>query len=73
MLVWTEILVGEVVTAQRVGMSRHDDRVSLAQMITHVEEAVAVTSRRTAGELDSDRMLVTEDFPELLNKLKAIS
>jgi uncharacterized protein with HEPN domain len=38
-------------------MSRHDDRVSLTQMITHVEEAVAVTSGRTAGELDSDRML----------------
>lgn len=38
-------------------MSRHDDRVSLTQMITHVEEAVAVTSGRTARELDSDRML----------------
>lgn len=39
-------------------MSRHDDRVSLAQMLDHAREAVEMAAGRTRGDLDSDRMLM---------------
>ncbi|MCU0664446.1 MAG: DUF86 domain-containing protein [Myxococcota bacterium] len=38
-------------------MSRHDDRVCVAQMISHVEEAVALMQGRKIEELDRDRLL----------------
>ena len=39
-------------------MSRHDDRISLAQMLDHAREAVAMAAGRTRHELDTDRMLM---------------
>jgi uncharacterized protein with HEPN domain len=37
-------------------MSRHDDRVSVAQMRDHVEEAMALANGRARADLDSDRI-----------------
>ncbi|HYK88343.1 MAG TPA: HepT-like ribonuclease domain-containing protein, partial [Acidobacteriota bacterium] len=37
-------------------MSRHEDDVSLRQMLDHIEEAVALTRDRSRAELESDRM-----------------
>ncbi len=38
-------------------MSRHDDRVSLRQMLEHSREAVDMGAGRTRADLDSDRQL----------------
>ncbi len=38
-------------------MSRHDDRVSLRQMLEHIEEAVALVKDRKQEDLDADRLL----------------
>jgi uncharacterized protein with HEPN domain len=38
-------------------MSRHDDRVTLRQMLDHAEEAVALAGDRTRTALAADRML----------------
>jgi uncharacterized protein with HEPN domain len=37
-------------------MSRHDDRVTLRQMLEHVEEAVVLTAGRAKDHLGSDRV-----------------
>ena len=37
-------------------MSRHEDKVSLRQMLDHIEEATALTQGRTCGDLVSDRL-----------------
>ena len=37
-------------------MSRHDDSVSLRQMLDHIEEAVALAEDRTRTALGSDRV-----------------
>jgi len=38
-------------------MSRHEDSVTLRQMLDHIEEAVSLTSGRLRDHLDSDRVL----------------
>ena len=38
-------------------MSRHDDRVTLQQMLDHARELVELTSKRSRGDLDTDRVL----------------
>ena len=38
-------------------MSRHDDRVSLHQMLDHIEEAVLLAAERTRADLGTDRVL----------------
>ena len=38
-------------------MSRHDDIVSLRQMLDHITEAVALARDRTREDLESDRLL----------------
>ena len=38
-------------------MSRHDDTITLRQMLDHIEEAIALAKDRTRLELESDRML----------------
>jgi uncharacterized protein with HEPN domain len=37
-------------------MSRHDDRVSLRQMLDHIEEAVMLAGERTRADLGTDRV-----------------
>jgi uncharacterized protein with HEPN domain len=37
-------------------MSRHEDSVTLRQMLEHIEEAVSLACGRTREQLDSDRM-----------------
>jgi len=37
-------------------MSRHEDTVSLRQMLDHIEEAAALAQGRTRDHLESDRM-----------------
>lgn len=37
-------------------MSRHDDNITLRQMLDHIEEAVALARDRTRASLGSDRM-----------------
>lgn len=37
-------------------MSRHEDRVSLLQMLDHAEEAVVLAGGHTRGDLESNRM-----------------
>jgi uncharacterized protein with HEPN domain len=37
-------------------MSRHDDRVTLRQMLDHIEEAVALAQGRTRTDLERDRV-----------------
>lgn len=37
-------------------MSRHDDRVSLRQMLDHIEEAVLLAGERTRADLGTDRV-----------------
>lgn len=37
-------------------MSRRDDRISIQQMLDHVEEAVALAAARTRADLGTDRM-----------------
>jgi uncharacterized protein with HEPN domain len=37
-------------------MSRHDDRVTLRQMLDHVEEAVLLAKERTRADLGTDRV-----------------
>lgn len=39
-------------------MSRHDDRVTIRQMLDHLEEAVALARERTRSDLDTDRLLL---------------
>jgi hypothetical protein len=48
-------------------MSRHDDSVSLRQMLDHIEEAVALAGNRTRTALGSDRV-----FSLALSKLVEI-
>jgi uncharacterized protein with HEPN domain len=38
-------------------MSRHDDRITLRQMVDHIEEAVAIAQGRTRADVESDRLL----------------
>jgi uncharacterized protein with HEPN domain len=38
-------------------MSKHDDRVSAAQMLDHIREAVEMSRGRSRMDLDSDRKL----------------
>lgn len=38
-------------------MSRHDDTVTLRQMLDHIEEAVALSQGRLRADLDADRLL----------------
>jgi len=38
-------------------MSRHDDTITLRQMLDHVDEAVALARNRTRKDLESDRIL----------------
>lgn len=38
-------------------MSRHDDSVSLSQMLEHIEEAVVLARRHSRADLESDRVL----------------
>jgi uncharacterized protein with HEPN domain len=37
-------------------MSRHEDKVSLRQMLDHMEEAISLATPRTRSELESDRV-----------------
>lgn len=37
-------------------MSRHDDWVTLQQMLDHVDEAIALTASRSRAALERDRM-----------------
>ena len=37
-------------------MSRHEDSVSLRQMLDHIEEAAALAQGRTRDDLESDRL-----------------
>jgi uncharacterized protein with HEPN domain len=37
-------------------MSRHDDRVTLRQMLDHIDEAVALAASRTRADLSTDRI-----------------
>ena len=37
-------------------MSRHDDRVSLRQMLDHIEEAILLAGDRTRADLGTDRL-----------------
>lgn len=37
-------------------MSRHDDKITLHQMLDHIDEAIILADRRNREELDSDRM-----------------
>jgi uncharacterized protein with HEPN domain len=37
-------------------MSRHDDTITLRQMLDHIEEAVALAKGRTRAELESARL-----------------
>lgn len=38
-------------------MSRHEDRVSMQQMLDHAREAVEMAKNKTRNELEVDRML----------------
>lgn len=38
-------------------MSRHDDAVSLCQMLDHIEESIALVEGRTRADVESDRVL----------------
>jgi len=38
-------------------MSRHDDRITLRQMLDHVEEAMTISQAKTRENIDSDRIL----------------
>lgn len=38
-------------------MSRHDDSITLRQMLDYIEEAGAIVKGRTQADLESDRML----------------
>jgi hypothetical protein len=38
-------------------MTRHDDRVSMQQMLEYAIEAVDMAHDRTRGDLENDRML----------------
>ena len=38
-------------------MSRHEDKVSLRQMLDHVEEAMALVQGHVRPDLESDRVL----------------
>jgi uncharacterized protein with HEPN domain len=38
-------------------MSRHDDNVSMRQMLEHAKEAVNMSRGRTRADLETDRML----------------
>ncbi len=38
-------------------MSRHDDRVTLRQMLDHVREVTELTTGRSRSDLDTDRVL----------------
>jgi uncharacterized protein with HEPN domain len=38
-------------------MSRHDDQVSMRQMLDHAREAVDITKSKAREDLDRDRML----------------
>ena len=37
-------------------MSRHDDTITIRQMLDHIEEAVALAKDRTRADLESDRV-----------------
>lgn len=37
-------------------MSRHDDSITLHQMLDHIEEAVVIARDRTRPDLESDRL-----------------
>ena len=37
-------------------MSRHDDTITLSQMLDHIEEAVTLAKGRTRANLETDRM-----------------
>jgi uncharacterized protein with HEPN domain len=37
-------------------MSRHDDRVSLRQLLDHIEEAALLAGERTRADLGTDRV-----------------
>ena len=37
-------------------MSRHDDSVSLRQMLDHVQEAISLSDGRARKDLDGDRI-----------------
>ena len=38
-------------------MSRHDDSISIRQMLDHAREAVAIAASRSREDLDRDRIL----------------
>ncbi|MEI8080203.1 MAG: HepT-like ribonuclease domain-containing protein [bacterium] len=38
-------------------MSRHDDSITLRQMLEHIEEAVSLTKGRTEADIGADRVL----------------
>lgn len=38
-------------------MSRHDDTITLRQMLDYIEEAIALSKGRTRANLETDRML----------------
>jgi len=38
-------------------MSRHDDTITLRQMLDHIDEAIALAQNRTRKDLESDRVL----------------
>ena len=38
-------------------MSRHDDTITLRQMLDHIDEAVALAQNLTRKDLESDRVL----------------
>lgn len=38
-------------------MSRHDDGVTLRQMLDHIEEAIALSEKQCRQDLDSDRLV----------------
>ena len=49
-------------------MSRHEDTVSLRQMLDHIEEAAAIAKGRMREELESDRVF----FPALLKLVEIV-
>jgi uncharacterized protein with HEPN domain len=38
-------------------MSRHDDTITLRQMLDHIDEAIALAQNQTRKDLESDRVL----------------
>lgn len=54
-------------------MSRHDDTITLRQMLDHIEEAVSLAKNSTCEDLESNRWtIVTADFVHLARQIKEL-